>query len=208
MLTAGADEDSVNVVLFSANCSTAAAGTGGTTDMMNLGPGDGNGLLSVTAGLNFTSVGTHKVCYKLAGDSDYTEVGSTLTVVSVFPTGFCTNGAVSTGSAVILTLTGGSGLHLGDGEDNAKVVASTGQCATNSAAGGNPEVTNLGADESDVAASFVQAHNVTTAFTFTNAGSYKMCYKLTDGSYAQVGTHQGSGLRRGLGNTGKTCRYL
>ena len=99
------------------------------------------------------------------------------------------------------------------GADLAKVVASSGDC-TAAAGGGSSEVTDLGPNDA-VGVTTAQA-----AFTFPLDGTFKICYKLSGGSYMQVGTalltvkgpprsfatgspiRQGvvSGTRQGVGN--------
>ena len=91
-------------------------------------------------------------------------------------------------------MVGGSGLNLQNGEpapfDTAKMVDKMGSCASDAAAGGTAEVTDLGPNDAK------GVSNATANFTFTSTGSYKLCYKVEGGSYQQVGT--GSVLVKGV----------
>ena len=89
---------------------------------------------------------------------------------------------ITTGTSMTIAFSGGSALDLASGQDAAKVVLSSGDCSSGAAGGGTSEVTDLGPDDS------TSATSATAAFTWTSAGTYKVCYKVDGGSYAQVGT--------------------
>ena len=77
---------------------------------------------------------------------------------------------------------GGNSLNSNSGQDSAKVVAASGSCE-DSPYSGISEVTDLGPGD-DYATS---SKTVTAHFTFTQAGQYKVCYKVAGGSYTEVG---------------------
>jgi hypothetical protein len=85
---------------------------------------------------------------------------------------------------VVVSFTDGSELDRRPGVGNtAKIVAENDECSSGPAAGGTGEVTNLGPDDS-----FGDA--VTSAeatFTFTSAGTYKVCYNMPLFGYQSVG---------------------
>ena len=62
-----------------------------------------------------------------------------------------------------------------------KMVGASDDCSA-ATAGGAAEVTDLGPDDAS------DETSATASFTFTIAGSYKVCYKVAGGSWAQVGT--------------------
>ena len=171
--------DAAKVVTSSGSCSDSAAG--GTSEVTDLGPDNTDGVTQAEAGFTFTVAGDYKVCYKLAGGS-YAQVGSsTLTVAAVAPTAFSDDGAVTTGSSETITFLDGNGLNLLTGGDSSKIVSSNDTCAYQ-VAGGTSEVTDLGPDNSQGSV------NATAAFSFTIAGSYKVCYKVAgENDYRQVG---------------------
>ena len=87
---------------------------------------------------------------------------------------------VPAGSPATVSLSGGSLLNLASDQDAAKVVQSSGTCA-DAAAGGTVVVTNLGPDDSQ------SATTATAQFTWTQAGSFQVCYQPAGGVYASVG---------------------
>ena len=173
--------DAAKCITSSGDCSTDNP-AGGSSEVSDLGPDDADGMTQAEAAFTFTLTGDYKVCYKLAGET-YVRVGTNLlTVTAVAPTAFSDDGSVETGGTDHLTLTGGSGLKLGSGQDAAKCIASSGDCSTDNPAGGSSEVLDLAPNDSD-GATVAQA-----ALTFTIAGDYQVCYKPSGGSYSRVGS--------------------
>jgi hypothetical protein len=81
-----------------------------------------------------------------------------------------------------LSFTGGHGMNLGPGRDSVKAVQWHAECSVN-ASRGSSVITDL--SENDDA---LDATKATARFTFTKAGSYKICYKLYHNSaYERVG---------------------
>merc|ERR1712046_489000 len=99
--------------------------------------------------------------------------------LGVVPTAFTVNSLLSTGVAETISFSSGSGLITNNGADAAKVVLSTSTCS-NAAEGGTSEVTDLGSGDAEGLTA------ATAVFTFNVAGTYKVCYKVSGGSYSQV----------------------
>ena len=177
MATSG---DAAKMVTSSGSCSDSSAG--GSIEVADLGPNDAVVATQATMTFRFSIAGDYKLCYKLAGGS-YVQVGSSvLTVAAVPPQAFSNDGVMTTGGDETITFTGGSGLKLmATSGDMTKVVLSSGGCS-DVAARGTKEVTDLGPDNSNGATLAI------TAFKFTLAGTYKVCYRTVGGSYVQVGS--------------------
>ena len=94
------------------------------------------------------------------------------------PTSFADDGNLKAGGIEKIIFSGGTGLVA---TDSAKAVPSSGSCAAG-AGGGSSEVTDLGPNDS------AGTTSADAEFTFTNGGTYKLCYKVTGGSYEQVGS--------------------
>ena len=169
--------DAAKVVTSTSTCSDSAGG--GTSEVTDLGPDDADNSTQANATFTFTTGGDYKVCYKVHAGS-YTQVGSSLLWVG--PTGYSDDGAVTTGGTETINIVGGTGFNLSNGNgDSAKMVSDSGNCS-DAAGGGTSEMTDLGPDDANGAAA------ATATFNFTVAGKYKLCYKVSGGTYIQVGS--------------------
>ena len=138
-------------------------------------------MTSATAAITFNITGTYTLCYKVYRGA-YVAVGSTtVTVGSTAPTIINYTGPLVVGKAKVVTLSGGSGLSLGNGQDTVKVVHSSATC-NDTAAEGTSEVLDLGPDD------IIGATAASMELILPAPGLYKVCYRLRDGdAYVAVG---------------------
>ena len=179
-LKLGEGQDAAKAVHGDASC-TGSDAAGGTVVVTNLGPDDSAGATSATAEFTFSIAGTYKLCYKPNSATNFGAFPITLTVLGTAPASLSIAGPTNTGSALTMTLSGGSGLALGSNQDAAKAVDGSSTC-TSSSAGDSSEVLDLGPDNE------VGATIATAQVKFSAAGVYYVCYKVEGGSYVQVGS--------------------
>jgi len=186
-LNLAANGDAMKIVNVNDTCdSTAAGGTSVVTDLSNADSNSENAIdaTSAVGDVTFTTAGVYKVCYKLAAESTFSTVAGSITTISVgavMPTDFSAQ-TVTAGTAALVTLSSGSGLHLGEYADSFKVVGGTRPC-TDDAAGGTSVVTDLGGGDNN------DATEATASLTFTTSGTYKLCYKLdAANAFVEVGS--------------------
>ena len=185
-LNLAAGRDAAKIVFATGSCNDAAAG--GSAVGTDLGPDDRQNATSATVQFSFTLADTYMLCYKsFMGDrllgSNYTRIGTiTIDVAATPPTSFATSSKVATGSTAVFVFSGGTGMKLGPGQDQAKMVFASGSCTNNAASGGSVPVTDLGPSDS------ITATSANASFTFSYSGTYMMCYKLHGKGWSTVGT--------------------
>ena len=188
-----AREDKVAVLAAAYECGAAAALTG--VSLTHLISANTTNDTATVAALLPGAAGAYKLCFREYGvNTTFVAVGSaTFDVLAVSPQKFTTSADPKTGTTTTLTLGGASdtasGLITGSTGDQVKIIAADAADCTAAAAGG-AAASARAAPSGNGEADGTDKTEVRAEFTFTTAGSYKVCYKAAaaGAQWAAVGS--------------------